>query len=227
MLSNVARLLMASAAVSLVAFGSAPADACPAISSTVSALIADTTPVASGAVFFTAVQKAAFGVDSSGIALLWGSTSPNSGQYYTNFSAGNHVTKITTATGIAAGDVLVISPTSSPSYSGHTAIVTGAATLLSTAINPVHTDTKQWALPIADSTTSVHGCGTTYPDSRWSGTCSGGTFTPGEGTAYMRIYSDLADNLLGFSWSVTSGATYYEPATRPYIVGRLTPCPLP
>ncbi|XXY48042.1 hypothetical protein WME91_49390 [Sorangium sp. So ce269] len=224
MLSNVARLLMASAAASLVAFGSAPADACSDISDTALDLIADTTPVSSGAVFFTAVQKAAFGIPSTDIAVLWGSTSPNSAQYYTNFNAGNHVTKISTATGIAAGDVLVIG--AAGTYTGHTAIILGPATQLSTALNPIYANTKQWAVPIADSTTSVHGCSTFYPDSRWTGTCTTGTFAAGEGTAYMRLYSDLSDNLQGYSWSVTSGATYYSPTTRPYVIGRLTPCPL-
>ncbi|MGK3981881.1 hypothetical protein WME99_02535 [Sorangium sp. So ce136] len=210
---------MASAAVSLVAFGSAPADACTDVSDTVLDLIVDATPVSSGAVLFTAVQKEAFGYTSTDIAVLWGSTSPNSAQYYTNFFAGNHVTKISTATGIAAGDVLVIG--AAGTYTGHTAIVTGAATQLSPALNPVFANTKQWAVPIADSTTTTHGCSVSYPDSR----CVGGTFTAGEGTAYMRLYSDLSDNLKGYSWSVTSGATYYWPETRPYVIGRLTPCP--
>ncbi|WP_437513720.1 hypothetical protein [Sorangium sp. So ce1099] len=228
MLSNVARLLMASAAVSLVAFGPAPADACSDISDTALDFVADTvTPsVSSGAVFFTAVQKSAFDITSTDIAVLWGSTSPNSAQYYTSFNAGNHVTKITNASGIAAGDVLVIGATSSPSYSGHTAIITGPATQLTTALNPVFANTKQWTVPIADSTTSVHGCSTTFPDSRWTGNCTTGVFTPGEGTAFMRLYSDNSGNLQGYSWSVTSGATYYSPSTRPYVIGRLTPCPL-
>ncbi|WP_437930510.1 hypothetical protein WMF37_15170 [Sorangium sp. So ce291] len=213
---------MASAAVSLVAFGSAPADAadaCVDISDAALDLIADPTPVASGAVFFTAAQKLAFGYTSTDIALLWGSTSPNSAQYYTNFNAGNHITNITNANDIAAGDVLVIGATGT--YTGHTAIVTGAATQLSPALNPVFANTKQWAVPIADSTTTTHGCGVAYPDSR----CVGGVFTAGEGTAFMRLYSDNAGILQGYSWSVTSGAQYFSPAARPYVIGRLTPCP--
>ncbi|XXT23118.1 hypothetical protein WME94_16405 [Sorangium sp. So ce429] len=170
--------------------------------------------------FFTAVQKAAFGYTPTDIAVLWGSTSPNSTQYYTSFNAGSHITKVTTVSGIAAGDVLVIGPGTSPA---HTAIITGPATLISPALNPVYANTKQWAVPIADSTTTTHGCSVSYPDSR----CVGGVFTAGEGTAFMRFYSDLSDSLegYGFSWSVSSGATYFTPAARPYVIGRLTPCP--
>ncbi|WP_437758884.1 hypothetical protein [Sorangium sp. So ce1389] len=216
---------MASAAVSLVAFGSAPADACVDISDTALDFVADTTTpsVGSGAVLFTAVQKAAFGYTSTDIAVLWGSTSPNSAQYYSKFAASVHTTLITNASSIAAGDVLVIG--AAGTYTGHTAIVTGPATQLSTALNPVYANTKQWAVPIADSTTSVHGCSVAFPDSRWTGNCTTGTFAAGEGTAYMRLYSDLSDNLQGYSWSVTSGATYYAPSVRPYVIGRLTPCP--
>ncbi|MGK3964673.1 hypothetical protein WMF38_10910 [Sorangium sp. So ce118] len=179
--------------------------------------------MSSGAVFFTAIQKEVFGYTSTDIALLWGSTSPNSALYYSKFAASVYTTLITNAASIAAGDVLVLGATST--YSGHTAIVTGPATQLTTALNPVFADTKQWAVPIADSTTSVHGCSVAFPDSRWSGTCGGGTFTAGEGTAYMRLYSDNAGALQGHSWSVTSGATYYSPTMRPYVIGRLTPCP--
>ncbi|WP_438009958.1 hypothetical protein WME89_15665 [Sorangium sp. So ce321] len=181
----------------------------------------------SGAVFFTAAQKSAFGYTSTDIAVLWGSTSPNSAQYYSNFTAGNHVTKITNVSNIAAGDVLVIGPAGT--YTGHTAIVTGAATQVLPALNPTFSNTNQWAVPIADSTTSTHGCSVSYPDSR----CVGGIFTAGEGTAFMRLYSDLSGSLVGYgyTWSVTSGATYYPPAPatgyteRPYVIGRLTPCP--
>ncbi|WP_437680769.1 hypothetical protein [Sorangium sp. So ce131] len=167
-------------------------------------------------------MKNAFGYTSTDIAVLWGSTSPNSAAYYDQIVAGHHFTQITKATNIAAGDVLVID--ANATYSGHTVIATGAPTQI-TALNPVFANTKQWALPIADSTTTVHGCSASFPDSRWSGNCTAGTFTAGPGTAYVRIYTNTTDDLLGYSWSVTSGATYYSPTTRPYAVGRITPCP--
>lgn len=225
MLSNAARFLMVSAAASLVAFGSAPAEACVDISDTALDLIADTTPVGNGAVFFTAVQKAAFGYTSTDIFTLWGSTSPNSSQYYDNFfpvaPAQTHFTQITNVSNIAAGDVLVIDATGP--YSGHTAIVTGPVTPVSPAMNPLKPNSQQWALPIADSTSARHGCSQSYPDSR----CVGGAFTSGEGTAFMRLYSDLSGALQAYTWSVSvaSDDAYFSTTTRPFMIGRLTPCP--
>ncbi|WP_437818065.1 hypothetical protein [Sorangium sp. So ce1078] len=250
MLSNVARFLMASAAVSLVAFGSAPADACADISDGALDIINGTlapptgTTIGVGAGFFTWTQKLVYGIGDADINNLWGSNSPSSLIYYSEFTSGTNVnvTQITNVSNVAAGDVLVIGRGTTGSYSGHTVIIRNVATELTTALNPKYTNTRQWALPIADTTSSVHGCNATYPDSRWTGTCAGGTFTPGAGTAFLRIYSDPSGNLSGLSgtlvggtatltgqghsWSVTSGATVYDPTTRPYVIGRVTPCPL-
>ncbi|WP_437490151.1 hypothetical protein WME75_12965 [Sorangium sp. So ce1014] len=253
MISNAARLLMVSAAASLVALGPAPAQACSDISDgaldIIDAVLNDPNhpPVSVGAGLFTLTQKNVFSLVDADIFNLWGKNSPSSLDYYAKFVAGTNVTQITNASSIAAGDVLVVGRGTTGSYSGHTVIITDVALELNTmanpALNPKYTNTKQWALPIADSTNSVHGCNATYPDSRWTGTCAGGTFTPGTGTAFMRIYSDLSGNLSGLSgtlvggsgtltgqghtWSVTSGAPVYEPTTRPYVIGRVTPCPLP
>jgi hypothetical protein len=96
---------------------------------------------------------------------------------------------------------------------------------------PRYSGTKQYAVPIIDSTNSSHGCNTAYPDSRWTGTCTGGYGGSGIGTGYIRVYTDsMTGILLGYTWSVTASTTsYYSPSTRPYRVGRLfkLPAPLP
>ncbi|WP_437513714.1 hypothetical protein [Sorangium sp. So ce1099] len=219
---------MVSAAASLVALGSAPAEACSAVADAALDLITAGTTVSNGAPFFTRAMKDQSGYTSTDIAVLWGSTSPNSHVYYDNIIAENYFTHVTNVADIAAGDLLainhVLNSSGTVTYSGHAAIITGPATQLTTALNPVYASTKQYAVPIADATSSAHGCSASYPDSRWSGACNGGTFTAGTGTAYMRLYTDLSGNLLGYTWSVTSGATYYSPSTRPYAIGKLTSC---
>ncbi|WP_437959815.1 hypothetical protein WME76_09320 [Sorangium sp. So ce119] len=234
MLSNAARFLMVSAAASLVALGSAPAeaaDACVDLSDAAFDLIGDSTLVPSGAVFLTAVQKAAFGYTNTDIAVLWGSTSPNSSQYYDNFFAAQpHFEEIENIAGVDEGDVLIIDATMT--YSGHTAIITGPATPAPSGLGPsVDTTLLQWAVPIADSTSSKHGCSASYPDSR----CVGNVFTPGEGTAFMRIYTDASGKPVGHTWSVSAASlSNYFPisdtvtgagAPRPFKIGRLAPCP--
>ncbi|WP_437692087.1 hypothetical protein [Sorangium sp. So ce176] len=251
MLSNVSRFLMVSAAASLVAFGSARAEAdevCgeedpafdvpSAIHAGALTAVANPPVVGTGAALFSLIQANEFWehgdpmleeeFDEDDLFNLWGSQSPSSEQYYAKLvaqqsKAGLDIAVISNVTSIAAGDVLVLNKTMT--YSGHTAIVNGAAVELTTQLNPKFLSTRQWALPIIDSTSSKHGCNTTYPDSRWTGgsSCSAGTFTTGPGTAYMRLYSDLSGNLLGHTWSVTSSSTgYYSQTERPYVVARLT-----
>ncbi|AUX41561.1 uncharacterized protein SOCE26_029820 [Sorangium cellulosum] len=231
MLSNTARFLMASAAASLVALGSAHANAqtCGDISDAALDIVPGGTFVGTGATFFTQAVKDAFGYTSTDIHFLWGSTSPNSAKYYDHVVAGTYFQQITNILDIAPGDVIVVDATAT--YSGHTMIVReveaweGPVKEILPAMNPVFASTRQWAVGIVDSTTSVHGCGSAYPDSRWSGNCTAGTFTAGPGTAFTRLYTDPAGVIQGHSWSVTSGATYYSPTTRPLAVGRVTPCP--
>jgi len=225
MLRNTAHFVIASITASFFAFASTPAEACVDIADTALAIIDAGTAVSNGASFFTTVQKDAFGYTSTNIKTLWGYSSPGSSVYYDKIVAGTHFTQITNVLDLAAGDVLVIDTTAT--YSGHTVMITDVPTELATALNPILSGTTQWALPIADATSSVHGCNPSYPDSRWPNGCTSGTFTGGAGTAYMRVYSDSSTNaLLGHSWSVTSGGTYYSPTSdRPYAVGRLTPCP--
>ncbi|WP_437758882.1 hypothetical protein [Sorangium sp. So ce1389] len=219
---------MVSAAASLVALGSAPAEACSAVADAALALIEAGTPVSNGAPFFTRAMRDQSEYTGTDIAVLWGSTSPNSHVYYDNIVAENYFDRVTNVADIGAGDLLainhVVNSSGTVTYSGHAAIITGAAEELPTALSPIYASTKQYAVPIADATSSSHGCSVSYPDSRWSGVCNGGTFTTGTGTAYMRLYTDLSGNLLGYTWSVTAGSAYYSPSTRPYAIGKLTSC---
>ncbi|WP_437871734.1 hypothetical protein [Sorangium sp. So ce363] len=247
MLSNAVRFLMVSAAASFVALGAAPADACSLLSSGALDFIAAGTPSGNGAVFLTNVQKEEFWFDpdpivdavndSAKMSSYWGSTSPTSEKYYTEFTKpGAIVSLISNISNVAAGDVLVINKTVAvpggpqTAYGGHTVIITGPAQQLTTALNPIYTGTIQWALPIADSTSSVHGCDAIWRDSRWTNTCS--DFVAGPGTGYMRIYTDSSGVPVGHTWSVTSGGTYFPitsttVAQRPFVIGRLNSCPLP
>lgn len=266
MISNAARFLMVSAAASLVALGPAPADACSLISDGALDFVANNVQTGSGATFLSEIQKEVFWsdpdpgmdamLDATNMLYYWGSTSPTSEKYYDKFTDPSlpHVTLVSNVNDIAAGDVLVIDKTMT--YGGHTVIITGPAVPIS-GINPIRTGTSQWAVPIADSTSSVHGCSDVYPDSRWESitksgstvTCTG--FTSGVGTGFMRIYTDSSTGEpVGYTWSVTPASkTNYFPISdtavgsgsdvavpRPFIIGRLTPgvdendpgyCPLP
>lgn len=173
---------------------------------------------------------------------LWGTTSPGSNDYFTmcddSVAVGDpdptpdkeyYLRRVTRAQDILAGDILAINQTTG--YSGHTVLVRAAPTEINPQINPKYAGTKQYAVKIYDATSSNHGCQWNDPqwaDGRWIGTsCMDGYFDPGAGQATMRVYTDLAGNLLGYTWSVTSSTTsYYSPTTRPYRVCRLHNLPV-
>jgi hypothetical protein len=128
--------------------------------------------------------------------------------------------RVTSVTAIQRGDIMAIGATDT--YAGHTLIVTGPPTEISPQVMPIYSGTKQWALPIADSTNTAHGCNPAYPDTRWRGQCIGGYMVAGAGTGYIRLYTDaLTGVALGYTWSVTSSSSsYYAPSNRPYRIGR-------
>jgi hypothetical protein len=192
-----------------------------------------------GACFFTLVLKQARGYHDDDIEMLWGSVSPDSHRLFNQIDASpylgqpagaveTHFRRLSKASEIRKGDILSIDATDS--FDGHTVIITGPAVdITSSAIMPVYRGTKQYAVPIVDSSSISHGCNATYPDSRWRGPCTGGYMDAGAGTGYMRVYIDsLSGVLLGFTWSITASTTsYYSPSTRPYRIGRLYKLPAP
>lgn len=189
-----------------------------------------------GACFFSLILKRARGYADRDLMALWHSPSPTSGAYFDFIddsptvgspapTVETYFRKITRATQILKGDILAMGQTDT--YAGHTVIIMGPAQEILPQIQPIYSGTKQYAVPIADSTNTSHGCNGAYPDSRWEGPCTGGYFDPGAGTGYMRVYTDsLSGVLIGFTWSVTSSlTTYYSPSTRPYRIGRLFKLP--
>lgn len=226
MFSNVARFLMVSAAASLVSFGSVDAEACTAFGDEAEAMIASGAQYGAGASFITSVVKEAMGWTGDHIRHTWGSTSPSSPLYFDNITQGVSFTQITNIYDVERGDILTIDGVNG--YSGHSVMILEAPEApLRVPLKPLWADTLQWAVKIADSTTSAHGCNAVYPDSRWEGDCkNGGVFHAGPGTGYMRLYTTLSGEFLGYTWSVTSvsESQYYSPSVRPFAVGRTTFC---
>jgi hypothetical protein len=190
------------------------------------------------ACFFTLSLKKAMGYADLDVRQLWETASPTSYYYYDFINRSPSVgaappeietyfRRVTRAIDIQKGDIIAINKTST--YAGHTMIVIGAPEELLPQIAPRYSGTKQYAVPIADSTESKHGCSMgKYRDSRWVGDCAnGGEMKGSAGTAYIRVYTDsLTGILLGYTWSVTSSTdSYYSPSTRPMRVGRLFKLP--
>ncbi|HSO00210.1 MAG TPA: hypothetical protein VLS89_18085 [Candidatus Nanopelagicales bacterium] len=241
-MKKLAGCLAALAAASLVAIApsTASAQTCEqAVADGALHLITNGGSPGTGARFVTAAVQWAFDLSSSNIDALWGSTSPSSALYYDNITTDNYFTWIDVlenvdgdmarADNIAAGDILTIDAVGA--YAGHSVVILDAPEVLSNPQNPIVAGTTQWLVKIADHTSSTHGCltigSTTYGDSRGCGTVAS-PFTSGTGTAYIRLYTDASGNFTAYNWRVNSSNTsYYDQATRPHAIGRVTPCPLP
>lgn len=196
-----------------------------------------------GACFFILSLQKAKGYTEQDFLTIWGAKSPTSDYLFDLIDMSpatgappphpddeTSFRRVNRALDIQKGDVLAIGATST--YAGHTVIIAGPAREILPQLSPRYSGTKQYAVPIVDSTSSSHGCleeGNQYADSRWDGPCTGGHMDAGAGKATMRVYTDsITGILLGYTWSVTASTTsYYSPMTRPYRVGRLFKLPDP
>jgi hypothetical protein len=225
MLTTSARLLLASAACSLVSLASASAMAQTHLdlayefidNTDINDPTANTWGPActidwatyrgetKGACFFTLAYREANGLTEAQIFTKWASTSPTSAAFFDLIGTGTGFLQVNTIQTVQAGDVIVIDATGT--YTGHTAIVSGAPILiaLNKQIAPLVANTNQWKVGVVDSVSdagsygSAHGC----TDTRFFGVCtpiSGYTDT-GIGEGDMRLYTDLATGaFVGYTW---------------------------
>ncbi|XXX71683.1 hypothetical protein WMF30_28965 [Sorangium sp. So ce134] len=192
-----------------------------------------------GACFFVLSLRKAMGYSERDVRFLWGKAGPSSPELFDLINDSpalgappppveKYFRRVTRAVDIQKGDVIAMDETST--FAGHTVIITGPATEIFPQVLPRYSGTKQYSIPIADSTRSPHGCfgeDSKYKDSRWSDDECTNT-TGAAGTGVIRVYTDsLTGILLGFTWSVTASSTsYYSPMTRPYRIGRLFKLPV-
>jgi hypothetical protein len=220
--------LAAAAVASIVAMAptAAHASASDDIEDAALAIIAGGTSPGNGGAFVTASYKRAFTYTNAQITWLFGSSSVSAAGWFDAIAAGTYFDEITDIADVAPGQIFVIdqvfddpaTTTVNETYSGHAAVVVGYPidiTPPSGFYQPYKTGTKQWALQIADSTSSVHGANPTYPDVRPA--------LSKPGTGYIRLYSDATTgDLVAYTWSVTSTTNednYYTQSERPFSFG--------
>lgn len=155
----------------------------------------------------------------------FGSFSPTSAQYYEGFLSGAaHFTAKSTVSSLAAGDVVAIKYNDAASgtddATGHMLVVGGTPQLYNRDSNAA---TREWAVPVIDSTSYPHGVPSTwagspyhlFPDTRRSGT----TEYSGVGRGWIFISTTAADIPTGHWWGVNEHVTdWYRPiANRPMV----------
>jgi hypothetical protein len=201
------------------------------------ALVTAGTNTGNGGSFNTKVFKNAFTYSNTQFSYLFGSSTLTAADWYDEITAGTYFTEKTNIADIAAGqffaiDVVYDDPATpdNEAYAGHSGVVLGAPVDITPPTEfygPIVSGTRQYALSVADSTSSVHGVNASFPDSRNS-TSPAGVNKPG--TAYIRLYTDAATGeILAYTWSVTNSnnlAGHYEQSERPFAFGYLAAKPL-
>lgn len=145
--------------------------------------------------------------------LQWsGVARPYASTYYKLILEQRSFTKITNIYSAKVGDFIVIRylpGTTKTDNTGHIMLLNQ----LPIKINnrpPSIRNTIQWAVDIIDQSSS-HGAN----DSRYA------TGKTGLGTGYLRIYTNVNGNLVGYSWSTGTGSKYVDHSVHPLVIGRL------
>ena len=186
------------------------------------------------------VMKATYGWTDSQYGAKVGSSWPTAEGYYNAIRDGRGFTKINTHWEWAPGDVIAMSykddPNSGyPGTTGHCSVLNCVGPKIQYTFS---NGTTVWFrdIEIFDSTSAVHSLDTRIFLAGELGSGSAYTEWKGAGRAWMRVYVDAADNLAGYTWSMTgnkqqapgtpSSWTYYSnnfksEALRHVNVGRI------
>jgi hypothetical protein len=113
------------------------------------------------------------------------------------------------------GDILAIKYPPGSQDTGHVMIV-AAPPAARNATAPLVANTKQWDVPVIDCSKSGHG----KTDSRHKADT---TFRSGVGRGSLRIYTNHAGEIVGYSWSALKVSDFYGQEERQLLVGRLKP----
>lgn len=173
--------------------------------------------------FVTRSLAKAFGFTAEDMVTWMGSQGPSSARYHENILAGNNFQRIQRAPDVRRGDIVAMKYIDKTSGgTGHTMIAASDAVLRQPASAPEIDGTLQYELKIIDSTSSPHGIGDTR-----KGTGDNGADQDGAGFGTIRLYVDASAKITGYTWSLSSGSTYYTATSpagdrRSLVVGRMT-----
>jgi hypothetical protein len=173
-----------------------------------------------GASLFTlALEHSDPTITSSVVYSWWSSASPTSYWYYKAVAASNHFTQVGNIANVVPGDLFAIWTSSAATRSG------GHSMIVETCPQPIDpiaakgapaAATQQYIMGVVDSTSTAHGCTINSPqsDSRWvpsdpAHPCLGGATDGGAGHAFVRVFTDLSGNLVGYAWSTVANTQYY------------------
>jgi hypothetical protein len=164
--------------------------------------------------FVNRVLMQAYGYTFSDFTSWMGTTSPLASHWYDSIVAQNRLSRITSVTSIAAGDIVAVKYLeANATTSGHVMIAVATPVKRTTGA-PAVKGTTQYELTVVDSANSGHG----PTDTRRN---ADGTWNDGAGVGVIRLYVNAKGTIVGSTWSTLPNSTYEPASSHPVAVGRL------
>jgi hypothetical protein len=168
--------------------------------------------------FVDALLAYSYGIDKDAFRAIFGSGRPTAARYHDAIVNQKGFQRVDHVQDVLPGDFLAVKYFARKDNTGHVMLVAGRPIRSLAAKEPVVLGTMQWEVPVIDSSESGHGS----TDTRHKRGADGKDHD-GLGEGVLRIYSDPAGNVAGFSWSSQSVSKFKEPSDEELVIGRFEP----
>ena len=163
--------------------------------------------------FINALLEQTYGLTASDFERFFGTKRPLAETYYDAVISRNKFKQIPLISDVQPGDFIVIKYPPDNDNSGHIMLVAAAPQKYPSS-SPEMEGTEQWIITVIDSSETGHGS----TDTRWQ---NNETFHDGLGQGVFRIYTNVAGEPAGYTWSTFANSEYHSQQERPLVIGRL------
>lgn len=163
--------------------------------------------------FLNLLLEKAYGYSREDLQRWTGRVRPLAKTWHQTVAEAKGFQRIETVQALQPGDVLAIKYEAGAKNTGHVMLVAGAIAERE-ARKPLVAGTRQWEVPVLDSSSSPHG----PQDSRRIDATKHAT---GVGTGVLRIYTDDKGAFAGYAWSSFMNSEFRAIKERPLAAGRL------
>ncbi|HEY2760673.1 MAG TPA: hypothetical protein VGI75_08015 [Pirellulales bacterium] len=165
--------------------------------------------------FVDALLEYSYGIDKDVFRTTFGSGRPTAARYHDAIIDQKSFQRIEHVQNLLPGDFLAVKYFARKDDTGHVMLVAGRPLRLPEVKEPVIEGTMQWEVPVIDSSKSGHGT----TDTRHKKGADGKDHD-GVGEGILRVYSDAAGDVAGFSWSSQSVSKFEPPNEEELVMGR-------
>ncbi|HEX4609709.1 MAG TPA: hypothetical protein VH092_16035 [Urbifossiella sp.] len=165
--------------------------------------------------FLTALLQHSYALTPEGFGKWFGHERPTADRYHDAVVRRERFEPVPDFRRVRPGDVLAVKYTPPQDRNtGHVMLAAGTPRAV-TAAAPVRAGTRQWEVAVIDCSRSGHG-----PTDTRHGAGEGGKDHDGLGQGVLRVYTDDAGRVAGYTWS-PGGKTFLSPPAHDLVVGRL------